>query len=174
MRNGARYHDVEGQHLALALYPGRDVHGIPYDRVIEPEFRPHVSDERSPRIDADADGNVWQRYGALPEAEHVVGVEVAQTLADTQCSPAGARRVVRSRERSVPERHERIADVFVDGAAFREDVAGQSAKQQIEKVHHLGWRQLFAHRGEVPDIEEENRDFALFAPKSQASWVALD
>ncbi len=72
-------------------------------------------------------------------------------------------------ERRVPERHDRVAHVFVDGAFAVDDGVGQRSE---EAVHQRGQalRILLVDlrdRGEAADVAEHDRHLALFAAEHE-------
>ena len=77
-------------------------------------------------------------------------------------------------ERRVPERHEAVADVLVDGAAFRQHRGGERRVQRIEEAHDAFGVQQFRARGEVAHVAEEDGRLARFTTQPQARGIGRD
>ena len=72
-------------------------------------------------------------------------------------------------ERRVPERHDGVAHVFVDGALAREDRVGQRGQESVHqrrealRIALVGLRD----RGEAPDVAEHDGHLALLAAEHE-------
>ena len=90
-------------------------------------------------------------------------VEVAHPPRNLEGGSAGVAGVGRIVERRVPERHDGVAHVLVDGAAALEDDVGERRQQVVDELRQLVGGQLFRDRGEVPHVAEQQRELAHLA-----------
>ena len=89
------------------------------------------------------------------------GVEADERLAHFE---RGARRVDsmgRIVERRVPEGHDGVAHVFVDGAFLLQDDVGQRRQILVEERRKLDRREAFGQGRERPDVAEHHGQLAL-------------
>ena len=83
-------------------------------------------------------------------------------------------RVVGDIDRGVPEGHDRVADELVERAFVGDDMAAQRVEKGVQKPHDGGRRQPLADLGEVSDVDEHHRQFAVVAAEAQCVPCMLD
>jgi hypothetical protein len=93
------------------------------------------------------------------------------TLAAT-VRPAGARGVIGLGLGRAPERHQRIADELVDGAALGLDATAQHREMLVQKVSGLRRRHGFGLAGEGDDVGEHDGGLARHRRLHRAIAVA--
>ena len=74
-------------------------------------------------------------------------------------------------ERRVPEGHDRIADIFVDGRAPLHQDVGHRRQEIVEEDGELGRLHRFRDRGEGADVAEQDGEFAVLAAEHQRVWI---
>ncbi len=76
-------------------------------------------------------------------------------------------------ERSVPERHDAIADVFVDRAAPGQDQVGHRGQEAVDQAGQPGrvGLELLGDRGKAADVAEHDAEHAGFAAELQPLGV---
>ena len=74
----------------------------------------------------------------------------------------------------VPESHDRIADELVERAFVGDDVAAERVEEGVEEGDDGGRRQPLADLGEIPDIDEHHRQFAVVAAEAERVLGMLD
>ena len=133
------------------LQPAGDIDGIAHGR--ELRRGADVADQHRAGVDADAHR---QRHVVLPAESGQRGLQ----------RQGGAAGLVRGHPRApcvrAPEGHHGIADVFVDDAAARGDLAVERLPEGIHQLGDLLVVEGLAERGEAGDVGEEDGDlFAL-------------
>ncbi len=74
-------------------------------------------------------------------------------------------------ERRVPERHDRIAHVLVDGAALLKDHVGERRQQRVDEVGQLVRGEPLRNGGEVPDVAEQDGELLYLAAELEPVGV---
>src|SRR5450759_156450 len=113
-----RHENADPVFLGKPFEPRRQVHGVAHNRIRTTELRTHVADAHLAAIHADAD----MQNG--PAAFTEIRSHCREDFLHIQCRCECMRDVVRVRYRGAPERHDGIANVFVDGAAVLLDHLG--------------------------------------------------
>src|SRR5262249_52893542 len=152
----------------------RHVDLVAHGRIIEPVDRAEVADAAFAGVDADADVDVAERPPGPRGLAFPLGVEGVQLRHHLQRRFArllGVRRLV---ERRVPERHDGIAHVFVDGAAMRQDDLAQRRKQIIDELGELRGREVLRDRREIAHVAEHQGEFAHFAAEHEPVGIGDD
>ena len=142
-RHLLRHQNIDAKILGGRLDPRRDVHDIAHRRIIEAFRRPHITDAGQPGVKTDADPDLRLRHAACRKAKGVGFIERLQRGAHRQRRPAGARGMVLDIDRRVPERHDRVADIFVDRAEFGLNGIGQRRQQRVDEIDQFGRAQRF-------------------------------
>ena len=71
------------------------------------------------------------------------------------------------------ERHYGIADVLVDHPAMTLNNRAHAIEVAVKESQDLGWRQLFAERGEVAQVGEEDRYLSFGSPELEVGLEEL-
>ena len=77
-------------------------------------------------------------------------------------------------DRSIPERHDRVADELVERAFVRGDMTAERIEKRVEKSNDGGGRQPLADLGEVSHVDEHHRQFAVVSAEAQGVPRVLD
>ena len=135
----------------------RSVDRVPQRGVLKPAARAHVADHGGAGVDADppADRRKPFREQLLLQLGRAVDAVIG--AADRQ------QRVVGLQARGVPESHDLVADVFVDGAVPREDDPAQVVEVHLDDLGHVARGHRLRHRCESADVDEHQCDVAAFA-----------
>src|SRR5687768_15623488 len=112
-RIARRFTDQDADPIALGapFQPGSDVHRIAHGGVGAPELRAHVAHAHDAGVHADAD------LERGPAAGSEARVQRLALALHRERREHGVARVLRVVHRRAPERHDRVADVFVERAA---------------------------------------------------------
>src|SRR5262249_1770998 len=117
----------------LTLQTRGDVYRIAKNRIVEAKVGSEVADKASASIDADANSKRQERltggFGFLP----TLAIEHRQTVDHVQDSPAGFEPMLRNSQRGVPESHDRIANMFIDGSFLTDDRVRERGKQPVHQ-----------------------------------------
>ena len=70
--------------------------------------------------------------------------------------------MIRLQFRRSPKCHQRVADVFVYGAAFRLHAGGEKPEMIIEEGRRIRRRQPLGKAREVDNVGKQHRDFSLY------------
>ena len=150
-------HDVDAIGLRLALEAGSEVHIVAHDRIVEALVRAQVADRADARIEPGAHAN----GGKIPAFALGVGapdlIEAAELVAHGERRAAGVLGVFGIVQGRVPERHDAVAHIFVDGAFAFEDDVGHRCQEPVDESGELLRVKFFGNRGEVPDIAKQHR-----------------
>ena len=92
-----------------------------------------------------------------------LSIQLIQRLAHFQRCLHGAIGVIRIPKRRAEQRHQRVADVFVDDPAVRFHDAAHAREVMIKNREHVVGVERFAHGREIAQIGKQNRYFAFFA-----------
>jgi hypothetical protein len=117
------------------------------------------------QTDADIDRNIG--VAAVLGLDLALLVQPVDPLQHVERGFAGVELMFLVVERRIPERHDGVAHIFVDGALSRQDRVGQ---RRQEPVHQRGQALRimlvgFRDGGEAPDVGEHDGHLALFAAK---------
>ena len=82
--------------------------------------------------------------------------------------------MVGKRQRRIPERHDGVAHIFVDGAALAQDDVAQWRQQLVDELRQRRGAHAFGNAGEVADIAEHQREFAHLAAKFEPRRIGDD
>ncbi len=77
-------------------------------------------------------------------------------------------------DRRVPERHDTIADIFIDRSLPGDNIVTEPAKKIVEKPDQFDRREPFAERREIANIDEHHRHVADLTAKLQGLRILLD
>ena len=122
-RSRAR-NDVDAELFRRTLEPGGDVDLVAERRIIEALNRPHITDAAYPGVEANAEFHCVNWAAGLLRPLLPFSVELDQRLAHLERRAHRANPVRRIVERRIPERHDRVAHIFVDGAHLLQDHVG--------------------------------------------------
>ena len=111
--------------------------------------------------------------GVDADAERELVVPLARDLADARGhrkgGADGARRVVLVGGGNAEHRHDAVADVLHDGAAFALDLARQRLEERVGELTHGVGLEVVGHRAEADDVcEEDGRQLPLLGPTTAA------
>ena len=160
-----RRDDIEANDLALAFHPARDVDAVADGGIVEAALESHIPHQRIAGRKSDADGDTAD--GAGP-------VELVEPPAHRQCGLGCAARVIGDVDRRIPERHDRIADEFVDGARARHDLGAQRAEHRIEQPERFLRTVRLGEGGKAAHVGEHHRDLTRLAAELQLTRARLD
>src|SRR5512143_3211819 len=128
--------DADAILLGDALEARAEVHRVAHHGVRHAECRAHVAHAHAAGVDADADLHLG------PAARAELLVQLRQGGLHVDRGLYGAAGVVGEVHRRVPERHDGVADVLVDGAALLLDGARHRRHGGVEHLGELGRRQF--------------------------------
>ena len=126
--------------------------------VLQPAARPHHAHDSGSGVDADAPTDWRKSFGQQSLLQLVRAVDQVVGAAD------GKQRVVFLQPRGVPESHDLVADVLVDGAVPGEDDPAEVVEVHLHHLGDIARRHRLRHRGEAADVDEEERDVAALTP----------
>ena len=116
--------------LALAFEARGEVHRIAHRGVGEALVRTHVADDALAGIEADRRYAIGVKRASLRRGfGRKLAVDAIEFGKHGKRALAGMIGMAGIVERRVPERHDAIADVFVDRAAPRQDLAGHRREE---------------------------------------------
>ena len=119
LAGGCAQDDVDAVGLGAALEAGGDVHRVADHRVVEALGGAEIADEAAAGVDADAEAQGLEGISALGGVlGGQLGVEQGQAAAHLEGRLAGAGGVALVGQGRVPERHDGVADILVDGACW--------------------------------------------------------
>ncbi len=78
------------------------------------------------------------------------------------------------RQRHAEDRHEPVAQVFIQGPLVLEDQVHHLGEEDVEHLHHLFRVQGLGHGGKITDIGKEHGDFLAPAPQLQQGRIFQD
>ncbi len=140
-----------------ALETGTEVDGVADDRVGDTIPRPHVADIHDAGVDPDPE--VDRR--PLPFREP--GIHAIQCAQHRDAGVHRPYRMVVLRQRRSPERHDRIAHVFVDGRAVAVQNIRHFGEIEVEHLGQLARVELLRDGGEIPNVAEQHGQFPRLA-----------
>ncbi len=111
-------HDADAIEFGLPLQARCKVYGIAKRRIAEALVRTHIAHHAAAAVDADPH---LEGLCVLPVIRRTLAVQIVQSGLHGQCRFAGVSGMFGIVQRSVPERHDAIADIFVNGAPVRQD-----------------------------------------------------
>src|SRR5215467_6726457 len=136
--------------------------------------RPEVPDTATASTNAYADVHLRESPAPRVSTRPPVLVELFHSSRHLDCGVAGMRCVIGIVERRIPEGHDRIAHVFVDGpTALKNDLA-QRTQQLVDEVRQLGCGHFFGDRREVSDVAKHQSEVALLAAKHEPGGIGDD
>jgi hypothetical protein len=136
---GARAdHNGNAVVLRASLKPRSNIDGVAQHRIVEAEIGPHVSDHAGSGIQPDPDVQRPVCPAILVRLVLELLIELVGASKHFQRSFAGVDLLLRIVERRVPERHDRVADVFVDRAVAFDDGVSGVRKRFISRVRPCG------------------------------------
>ena len=155
--------------FALAFQAGREIDAVAQHRIVEAQVGAHVADDASAGVDADADVDRDEQRAVGLGRRLALAVEPFDAFEHVEGGFAGVELVGRVVERRVPERHDRVAHVFVDGALAIDDGVGE---RREEAVHQRGQALRIVlvdlrDRGEAADVAEHDRHVARLAAEHE-------
>lgn len=136
---------------------GGGVDGVPHRGVIEAVLGAEVADDGRAGVDADAEFEEWFAFG-LP-----FGVKVFERLFHGNGANVGAGDVIFLGDWSVPESHDRVAFVFVEGAAGLHNEVFHDGEVFVDLGDPIFDGDFFAYGCGIFDVGEENGDDFVFA-----------
>ena len=136
---------------------GRGVDRIPQRRVLESTSGAHHADHGWTGVDPDAPADRWQSLREQLLLQLGRAVDEVVGAADRQ------QRVVVLQPRGVPESHDLVPDVLVDGAVPGKDDAAKVVQVHLDELGHIAGSHRLRHRGEAADVDEHQRDVATLA-----------
>src|SRR3984885_973216 len=110
--------------LGLSLEARGQVDAVAEHGIIEAQVGPHIADHAEPGIEPDADIDRDIGVTALLGLELALLVQLVDPLQHVDRGFAGIELMLLVVERRVPERHDGVAHIFVDGALARQDRIG--------------------------------------------------
>ena len=146
--------------LAGAFETGREVHGVSDHRVAAGLLRADIADHDFAGRDADSDVDLRQ---AAPHAYEIgqLGLEFRQGGELFQRGGTGeAGLVLGGGERRAPERHDRVADIFVDDPVVAAYRVGDHRKVAVQHVDEADRRHALAEAGKALHVAEQDRHLA--------------
>src|SRR5260370_9430971 len=161
LKNAIADADGGAKKLVDAFKAGGDIHAVSQGSVAQPSRRPDIADKDAGTIEPDPypDSRPSFRLPGIVDAFH--------PACRPQGGGAGAQNMVGALNRSIPERHDAVADELVNGAAFfrycRRDFLeiGRDLDQKIVRRESLGVA------GEILQIGKENSDESRLDAQSQ-------
>ena len=155
--------------LGLPFQPRRQIDAVAEHRIVEPQVRTHIADDADAGIEADADIDRNVGVTAVLRLDLALLVELVDPLQHVDRGFAGIDLVLLVVERRVPERHDGVAHIFVDGALAVEDGVGQ---RRQEPVHQRGQPLRIVlvglrDGGEAADVGEHDGHLALLAAEHE-------
>ena len=141
---------------------GGDVHAVADDGVIEAAGGADVPGDDAGGVDADADAEGGFAFGGE------FGVEGGEGFFHREGGGEGAVGVVALGYGSAEQRHDRVADVFIDDPAVRFEGEAHAVEIAVEEGDDRGGGEVFAEGGEAAEIGEEDGDLAFFAAEGGA------
>ena len=155
--------------LGAAFQPRGEVHGIAQHRIIEAQIRTHIADHAGAGIDAEPDLHREKRYAVLQRLCLALVIEIVDPPQHVERCRAGMGLVIAVVERSVPERHDGVADIFVDRSLALDDGVGQRRQQPVHQLREALRIVLEGLRdgGEAAHVAEQDRHVAHFAAQHE-------
>src|SRR5579859_8020498 len=139
---------------SVGAEPRRRVDRVTKHRVLNPAARPHEPDHGRAAVDTDAPTD--RRQSLLEQLLLQLG-----TLADHLVrATKREERMVFLMSRRIPERHDLVPDVFVEGAVPREDDSTQVIEVHLDDLGYILGLHRLRHRGEAANVGKEHRDVA--------------
>ena len=160
--------------LALAFQTRTQVHVVADGRIVEALLGTHVAHAADPGIEADADldGHGLQ---PLPRALRApFGIEGPGAGKHREGGRQRLPGMVRHVHRRVPERHDCVAHVLVDGTAGLEHARRHARKEAVEEAREAVRVELLGDRREAADIHEHQRDRLHLAAQRQLAGIARE
>ncbi len=152
--------------LVQPLEPRRQVHAVADDRVVELVLQgSDVSYHHLGGIDPDADAQVGLALG------HPAGRQRRRGIAHRDGAVGRAVGMVGVLDRLSPERHHRVADELVEGAARVLHDRGHLRQVLVEELDHLVRLHLLGNAGEAADVAEQDAQLGALAAEVQALGV---
>ena len=102
--------------FCLALQTCSNVDRIAKNRIVEAKVRSEIADNASTGVYAYADAKWQERLAGARGLLLTLPIERLEAVDHVQCGRARFELMVWNIQRCVPECHDRIADVFVDGS----------------------------------------------------------
>ncbi len=133
------------------LEAGGDVDGVTEDRVIDTGRRPDVTYHDRSRVHRHPNLDAIEAFG------FALAVPDVQGLQQFDGRTHGALGVILLRQRRTEERHDGIADEFIERAAVFENDIRSDRKELIEKCRHVLRRQAFTASGKADDVGKKDR-----------------
>src|ERR1035437_8507832 len=167
-----RFRTDDDRHAVIFRLPFQarcQIDRIAEHRIVETQIGAHIADDASPRVEPDAD---LDREEALAGFFGLLLALLIQRLDAAEHFQRGfaridlVRRVV---QRRVPERHDRVADIFVDRTVVFDDGVGH----RCEEIVHQRRQTLrivlvyLRNRGEAAHVAEQDRHVAILAAERQ-------
>ena len=153
----------------MAFQPRGEVDAVAEHRIVEAQVRAHIADDAGAGVQADADIERDVNVAALLCLLLAQLVELVDLLKHVDRGLTGVELMLLVVDRRVPERHDGVAHIFVDGTLARQDCIGQRGQ---EPVHQFGQALRvvlvgFRDGGEAADVGEHDGHLALFAAKHE-------
>ena len=118
----------------MAFQPRRQIDAVAEHRIIEPQVGPHIADDACAGIKADTDIERDVSVAALLRLDLTLLVKRFDSLQHVDRGLACIELVPVVVQRRIPERHDRVAHVFVDGALALDDGVGERSEKAIHQV----------------------------------------
>lgn len=131
---------------------GGDGDGFAEGRMGAPVGRTEGTHQGLAGFEADADGQGFEA------GRRDFGKEASAGLDQGVAGGEGAHGVIGAGGGGVPDRHDGVADVFLDHAAMGLDDAGGGGEEGLEQGGGFVGRPAFAVGGEIADIDEQHAD----------------
>ena len=155
--------------FALAFQAGGEIDAVAQHRIVEAQVGAHVADDAAAGVDADADVDRNEQRAVGLGRCLALAVEPLDAVEHVEGGFAGVELVGRVVERRVPERHDRVAHVFVDGALAIDDGVGQRRQEAVHQRRQALRIVLvdLRDRGEAAHVAEHDRHVARLAAEHE-------
>ena len=151
--------------LVQGFQPHAHVHPVAHHRVVEELLGAQVPDDHLAGVDPDSDPEGLAFFG-LP-----FRLERFHLFHHRERGPTCTLGVVRQRHGRSEDRHDRVADEFVEGPPLGQDLVRHAREELAEHVDHFLGRMPLGVPCEVPDVGEEHRQVPDLPAKLQGRRV---
>ena len=161
--------DGNAVRFRLPFQARRQIDRIAEHRIIEAQVGAHIADDASPGVEPDADLERDEALAGFFGLLLALLIERLDAAEHFERGLAGIDLVRRVVQRGVPERHDRVADIFVDRAVVLDDGVGHGREEIVHQRRQTLRIVLvdFRNRGEAAHVAEQDRHVAILAAERQ-------